>query len=227
LLEGRSTLSPHILPRREFMADLLSWFLAGLGLGTYYIYSLNAPFLTGVKVLAGCLSFGILGGMLCFLTMERRIIGFLIEKEAEIPFNPNKFFSVSSKMFLFVVAILMFMVLVILLMVFMDINFLLTHKDSFGPEIYEGVFKEIVFAFAVLFILSLTIFGRYSRNLKLILTHHLRVMDNISKGNYENKVPVVSNDEFGMIAAKTNEMITGLIERDACQISFGRYVTPK
>jgi len=52
-------------------------------------------------------------------------------------------------------------------------------------------------------------------------------MEDISRGNYNNQVPVVTSDEFGMIAAKTNEMIKGLKERDFCQISFGRFVTPE
>ncbi|NNK85397.1 MAG: adenylate/guanylate cyclase domain-containing protein [Desulfobacterales bacterium] len=52
-------------------------------------------------------------------------------------------------------------------------------------------------------------------------------MEDISQGNYNTQVPVVSNDEFGLIAAKTNEMIKGLKEGDFCQISFGRFVTPE
>ncbi|MFH0845185.1 MAG: adenylate/guanylate cyclase domain-containing protein [Pseudomonadota bacterium] len=52
-------------------------------------------------------------------------------------------------------------------------------------------------------------------------------MEDIGQGHYDKRVPVVSNDEFGLIAAKTNELIDGLRERDFCQISFGRYVTPE
>jgi class 3 adenylate cyclase len=89
------------------------------------------------------------------------------------------------------------------------------------------VFKEILFAFSVLFALSLVILGRYSKNLKAILATPLNAMEGVAQGKYDTRVPVVSNDEFGLIATKTNDMISGLEERDQCQISFGKYVTPE
>ena len=119
------------------------------------------------------------------------------------------------------------MVIVILLMVFVDINYLLTNKDLFGPDIYMGVFKEILFAFVVMIVLSLVIMRRYSQNLKNILSIQVKAMEGVVDGKYDTQVPVVGNDEFGLIAAKTNYMIKGLKERDFCQLSFGKYVTPE
>ena len=52
-------------------------------------------------------------------------------------------------------------------------------------------------------------------------------METISGGDYNTQVPVVSNDEFGLIAAKTNEMVNGLKEREMCEVSFGKFVTPE
>ncbi len=146
--------------------------------------------------------------------------------KSDLSFSPRRILSVSGKMLFFVLTVLFFMVLVVLLMIFMDINYLLSHREL-GPDIYMGVFKEILFAFGVLLLLSLVILGRYSQNLRSLIARQLDVMSDISQGNYNTQVPVVSNDEFGLIAAKTNEMIRGLKERDFCQMSFGRYVTPE
>ncbi|MFH1351348.1 MAG: adenylate/guanylate cyclase domain-containing protein, partial [Pseudomonadota bacterium] len=217
----------HSLAWGEFLSDLLTWVLIGLVMGTVYLVYFQAPVLTGIKVLMGCLSFGLFGGMLSFLNMEKRVITFLKDKKPDISFSPTRILSVSKKMLFFMITVLVFMVLVVLLMVFMDIQYLLAHKEAFGPDIYMGVFKEILFAFVVLLVLSIIILGRYSQNLKSIIALQLGVMEDISRGNYDAQVPVVSNDEFGMIAAKTNEMVKGLKEKDFCQISFGRYVTPE
>ena len=196
-------------------------------MGGLYLAYFHAPFLTGVKVLMGCISFGLFGGMLSFLDMEKRLMGFLSRTKPNISIRPEKILSVSRKMLFFMITVLVFMVLVALLMVFMDINYLLTHKEAFGSDIYLGVFKEILFAFTVLLVLSLIILGRYSQNLKKIIDLQEAAMEGISQGNYEARVPVISNDEFGLIATKTNELITGLKERDFCWLSFGRYVTPQ
>lgn len=214
-------------PWREFLADLLAWTLVGSIMAGLYLGYFRAPFLTGVKVVLGCISFGLFGGMLSYLAIEKRIMTVLRDDSGRVLPGPKRVISVSRKMLFFTVTVLFFMVITALLMIFMDLNYLLAHKDLFGPEIYAGVFKEILFAFAVLLFLALLILGRYSRNLKGIMDIQLGVMEDISRGKYQSRVPVVSNDEFGLIAAKTNEMIGGLLERDFCHQSFGRYVAPE
>jgi len=217
----------YSLPWREFAGDLALWGGIGMGMSAFYILHLGAPLLTGAKILLGCISFGLLGGMLCFLWMEGRIIAFLQNTTFEIPISPKKIFSVSDKILFFMIIVIGFMVTAILLMVFMDLSYLLEQGGSSDTEIYLGVFKEIAFAFGVLLFLSFLILGKYSRNLKAALSLQLEVMRKISLGDYESPAPVVSNDEFGLIAAKTNEMMIGLKERDLCRLSFGRYLTPE
>ncbi len=218
----------YTLPWHEFRADLACWMIAGSLMAAIYISYFGSPLLTGVKVFLGSLCFGLFGGMLSYLATEKRIIGLLQTAGTMKPTaHPKKVFSVGTKMLFFMITALLFMVVSILLMVFMDINYLLSHKDMIGPEVYYGVFKEILFAFAILLFLSLTILTRYSRNLKSILSVQVEAMENVTRGEYETLVPVVSNDEFGMIAAKTNEMIRGLQDGAVCQVSFGKYVTPE
>jgi adenylate cyclase len=217
----------YSLPWREFIADLAIWLLIGGFMAVFYVLHLQAPFLTGLKIFLGSVSFGLFGGMLCYLSAEKRIMDFLKEAKVVSGSNPKKLLSVSKKMLFLVITVLFFMVIVMLLMFFMDLNYMLTHRNSLDPSIYYGVFKEILFAFVVLLLLSVSILGQYSRNLKATLALQLDVMEDIGRGNYDTRIPVVSNDEFGLIAAKTNEMISGLKEREACEISFGRYVTPE
>lgn len=219
--------SPHALPWQEFRGDLIAWSVAGLCIAFLYLRFYHSPFLTGVKVMMGCISFGLFGGMWSFLRAEDRLMSRLQCARETVAAVPGRILSVSTKMVFLMLTVLFFMVLVILLMVFMDLNYLLAHKDSIGPEIYAGVFKEIVFAFSVLLVMSLMILERYSRNLKRILAIQVKTMESIGRGEYDVRVPVVSNDEFGIIAAKTNELIEGLKERDVCQISFSKYMTPE
>mgnify|MGYP006282457967 CR=1 FL=1 len=222
---GRSTL--YTLPWRAFAVDFSLWVLIGCGICLFYVLHLDAPLLTGLKVLLGCISFGLLGGMLCFVSMERQLIEHLRSVPGEILVTPKGRSSVSKKMRFFMLTVLGSMTVAILLMVFMDIHYLLRHGNLPAGDIYFKVFQEIAFAFAVLLVLSLLILGLYSRNLKAVIRLQLEVMEQITRGNYQTRIPVVTNDEFGTIAAKTNEMIQGLKERDFCQMSFGKYVTPE
>ncbi len=202
--------------------------MAGGLIATLYLAYFSAPGLSAIKIVLGCLSFGLFGGMLSYLATEKRIINLLKTsgfKEA-VP-TPKRILSLSTKMLFFMVTVMLFMVLAILLMVYMDIDFLLANMDQMGPDIFWGVFKDILFAFTVLLFLSLIILARFSQNLKSILDIQVGAMERISQGEYDTHVPVVSNEEFGLRAARTNEMIKGLRERDICQVSFGKYVTPE
>jgi len=53
----------------------------------------------------------------------------------------------------------------------------------------------------------------YSRNLKLLFENETKVLEQVSQGNLAQKVPVATNDEFGLIAGHTNNMIDGLRHR--------------
>lgn len=185
----------YSLPWREFITDFAVWLLTGLSIALLYVFYSHAPVLTGLKVFLGCIAFGLFGGMLCFLSMEKKIIEFLKTMKSQVPFSPKRVVSVSSKMLFFTITVLLFMVVAILLMAFMDINYLLEHKDSLSIDFFFSLFKEILFAFVVLLVLSLFILGRYSQNLKTNLSIQLGVMEDISRGNYDAQVPAVTNDE--------------------------------
>lgn len=217
----------YTLPWREFRTDAILWVVMGLGIAGLYYGLYQSPWLTGLKILLGACCFGVFGGMLSFLLMESRIIHLFRQVPPDQISFPPTFFSVSRKILLFMTTVLVFMAMSVLLMVFMNVRYLVEGGVAGGPDIYLAIFWEILFSFGVLLTLSLVMLGLYARNLRAILALQLEVMEDIGRGRYESRVPVVSNDEFGLIAAKTNEMIRGLREREVCEISFGRYVTPE
>mgnify|MGYP006289429355 CR=1 FL=1 len=55
----------------------------------------------------------------------------------------------------------------------------------------------------------------------------LKVVENVEKGDFNQRIRVVSNDELGVLAEAGNRMIQGLAERERVRESFGRYVTPE
>lgn len=55
----------------------------------------------------------------------------------------------------------------------------------------------------------------------------LGVVEEVEKGDFNQRITVVSNDEIGVLGEAGNEMIHGLAERERLRESFGRYVTPE
>ncbi len=213
------------LPWQAFVADLTAWTVAGLVMVfIYYVFFI--PFAsTGIKVLVGCAAFGIFSGMLGYLSTERRIVRKLKQRRT-FSMPSGSLLTVSKKIFVLIVTVLGIMAFSILLMVLLDVYYLIG-QDFSQPEIYWGIFKEIAFALCVLLGISMVIVRRYGSNLTEILDTQLAAMDEISRGNLEKQVPILSSDEFARVAEKTNLMMLGLKERDFCRSSFDKYVSPE
>jgi class 3 adenylate cyclase len=213
------------LPWRAFMADLTAWMVAGsVMVVVYYVFFI--PFAsTGIKVLVGCASLGIFSGMLSYLSTERRIVRKLKGRKT-FSMPSGNLLTVSKKIVALIVTVLGIMAFSILLMVLLDVYYLIG-QDFSRPEIYWGIFKEIAFALCVLLGISMVIVQRYASNLTEILDTQLAAMDEISRGNLEKQVPILSTDEFARVAEKTNLMMLGLKERDFCRSSFDKYVSPE
>ena len=213
------------LPWQAFVADLTAWTVAGLVMVfIYYVFFI--PFAsTGIKVLVGCAAFGIFSGMLGYLSTERRIVRTLKGRRT-FSMPSGSLLTVSKKIFVLIVTVLGIMAFSILLMVLLDVYYLIG-QDFSQPEIYWGIFKEIAFALCVLLGISMVIVRRYGSNLTEILDTQLAAMDEISRGNLEKQVPILSSDEFARVAEKTNLMMLGLKERDFCRSSFDKYVSPE
>lgn len=55
----------------------------------------------------------------------------------------------------------------------------------------------------------------------------LEAVQRVGQGDYQVRVPVVSNDELGQLGDAGNAMIRGLAERQLLREQFGKYVTPE
>ena len=218
----------YSMPWKAFLSDLLTWIVIGLLIATIYLFYYHSFVSTFAKIAVAGLFFGIFGGMLGFLDMEGRVIS-ILEKAGHQSETPRKMLlTVSRKMAFFMATIIFFMAFIILLVVLLDIYYLVENNTlAEGTSIYIVVFKEVLFVFAVMLTVSMIIIQKYSRNLKRVISIQQGVLEEVAAGNYDTRVPLVSNDEFGQIASKTNDLIIGLRERDVCYMSFGKYVTPE
>jgi class 3 adenylate cyclase len=81
-------------------------------------------------------------------------------------------------------------------------------------------------AVGVSFTVSLELVALVFRSLMASLNEFQRATDEVRRGNFEARVPVVSADEAGELAQSFNSMVEGLAERERLQEAFGAYVDP-
>jgi sigma-B regulation protein RsbU (phosphoserine phosphatase) len=201
-------------PRRIFMLELGLCLVAGVLLNAYNIVAYALPLINTTAMMVGCAVAGFFIGLDSALARERRVIQEAMSWERTLPL-PTRLFPMTRK-FSFVALITSLFVALVLAMVFARDIVWLTKIGQDAASIAHAqmsVSIEIFFLMAVLMVLVVNLIISYSRNLKLLFKNETKVLEQVSQGNLAQKVPVATNDEFGLIAGHTNNMIDGLRHR--------------
>ena len=196
------------------MLELAVCLFAGALINAYNIIVYDLPFLSSLSMMIGCSVAGFFIGLDSALAQERKVIQVSMSWARTQPL-PRRLFSMTRK-FSFVALITTLFVALVLAMVFArDIVWLskIGQDEASIVKAQLSVTYEIFFIMAVLMILVVNLIISFSSNLKLLFNNETRVLEQVSQGDLSRKVPVATNDEFGLIAGHTNNMIDGLRHR--------------
>ncbi len=180
------------------------------------------PVGSGVKVGVGFLTVGFFLGLQGYLRRQRDALragtGVMIEQIRS---------SLVARISLILILSIAFATAIIFLVVSKDLNWLAEQPPG-AIRYYRGaVLFEVVFVMAVMLALLVHLVLSYARNLRLLFRNQTTILEKVSEGQLDAYVPVLSNDEFGSIAAHTNRMIDGLKEKEKIQSVFGKSFSPR
>lgn len=202
-----------------FIAELAVWLIAALFTTYYNIYQYDFPFESGMKVLLGSFTLGFFTSTYFVLKHEAALM--VLKSKAPTTVTKQKYFSITAKFQTFSMVSYAVIVTIILLLIKKDLATLAQYEN-----IFQALIIEIIFVFAIIFIGSIFILRRYSQNIKLSFELHLKALDQVSQGNYQVHIPMVSNDELSLIAQHGNRMLEGLKEKERVKQIFNKYMSP-
>lgn len=165
------------------------------------------PIESGLKILTGFASTGMLTGILLYTIRKVR----LFKRTAESPNLPTEqYTSISKDLLTFAVVIIVLVLVNGIFLVVKDLRWMITLEESqlvwaTKSVIIEVVFVAIAYSFYIILIASF-----YSKYLKLQLHNQTNVLDAVSKGILTNSAKILGNDEFTIVAQHTNKMIQQL-----------------
>lgn len=214
-------------PWQYLQVDLSMWMLTGILVTGWNAYHYAFPIESGLKVVLGCVTLGIFSASYLALKVEHELIQCLSEDANTLALiDRGKFFSITTKFFIFTVLSILVVTTVLLLLIYKDFIYVIDTLSMDEPFEFIWIAREILFVMAVLLTGSFAVARQYSRNLKLMFELQLKAFVAVEKGNYETFVPVINHDEFGIIAEQTNQMIVGLKEKVRIEKAFGKYMSP-
>lgn len=211
-------LEPRLMPQGEpftlsiyqFAIDLGLFVAVGVGVALFNHFVFGFPLESGGKVLVGCAMFGIFAGLDNGLRRERRTPSPL-DRLTE---TPRKIFPITDRLFVIFVCVGVFTGAVAGLVIVKDIDYLIAHiDDEPHAKLRRAIFIDIGFVIGTVLLLAMRLLWSYGNNLAYILRLQIDGLAQVSAGKLDTFVPIITRDEFSLIAARTNRMIASL--RDA------------
>ena len=200
-------------PRRQFALELALCLAAGGAVGLFNRLVHDFYLISALSLLSGCLFIGFFMGLDMALARERGAIYRALEKNAGMR-PPRRYYPMTRKFSLVAFTTILLICIVLALIIARDFAWLADQSDPAALKTAERiVMLEVFFIMTVLLGVVANLIFSYSRNLKLLFDNETQVLEQVSRGNLNQMVPVATRDEFGVIAGHTNSMIEGLRHR--------------
>lgn len=205
----------HRQSTRLLALDFVIFIAAGLGVGVYHHLFWGFPVFSGVEIVVGFATIGLFAALDLSLEWEHKVIVQADMSVGSLP-GPESFFPQTRRFAYLATGIIVFVTLILLMLLMRDISWLQSQERAAEnlPSLLWSVVWEVLFVMGILLALTLVLVYSYARNLKMLFRNQTTVLEMVSRGQLDTKVPVVTNDEFAVIAGYTNTMIDRLVERE-------------
>jgi class 3 adenylate cyclase len=187
--------------------------------------SRTAVILAARAIMVGFISAGIMS-LWIESYARRRLIPFLFPQGRLAEVKGVARYSISRRIRLFY-RLGSLVPMAILVVTLMTLQWQLDSQFISAREYGSGVLVFCLVLFLVFFVTLSVLNKLINRSIVGPLENILSAVTKIKEGDLQTRVKVVSNDEIGVLADATNEMIQGLRERELLKDTFGKYITPE
>jgi len=210
--------------RRSFQVDLGLYVTAGLAVAVFNTLAFGFPPGSGLKVLIGFVGLGFFIALDLSLELERDLAGHFQQTGRNLQLTGD-YFPVSRKLGLFASVLAILVSVVFFLVVNKDLQWLLDVSQTVPlRDAQQSILKEFVFVAIVILGHVLNVIQSYAKNLSLFFDAENGVLERTNRGDLDGRVPISTNDEFGIMARHTNLMVDAIRQRTE-EIQLTRDVT--
>jgi|GEM_PF-595423 len=94
-------------------------------------------------------------------------------------------------------------------------------------KIHDSILLEIGFCLLTIFGFLFFIAEQFIENVKALLRMKAKLFENFRKESFDQFLPVLRHDEFGVISNDVNQIVLQLAEKNRVRSIFGKYISPK
>ncbi|MBF0251432.1 MAG: HD domain-containing protein [Alphaproteobacteria bacterium] len=192
---------------RAFWLELGLFVASALGLTAFNAVVHGFPVESGLKVLVGIAGLGFFAATDIALAEERALARDIAQGGEPVAVDGGHF-PMTAKMMAFAVVSVVVLVTVFMLLVVKDLDWIVEVGATIPlSDARLSILKEFAFILAVALPHAINVIRSFSLNLHQVLALQNGVLGAVTGGDYTRHVPVARNDEFGLMAARTNVMV--------------------
>ncbi len=209
-------------PRRQFIFDMVVYLFIAISLFSIQYLGYMVPANDSFKIIIAALIIGYFASIDNALTRERY---WFTHNDHET----NKefaFTSLTSRMSLFLTLTVLIAMAATASVAFIDLGGLVEASAAERDAVVQLFAIDLFFVFCVILILTMRLIYSYSLNVQHIFNMQLNILQGVEKGNFEHYVPILTRDEFGLLAKQINTMIDGLRDKERLRYTLEKIVSP-
>ncbi|MFV2057007.1 MAG: adenylate/guanylate cyclase domain-containing protein [Thiohalomonadales bacterium] len=97
---------------------------------------------------------------------------------------------------------------------------------SVSTDTRQEFIVEALFILGIIFSLTTRVIFSYSLNVQYLFERQMEILQDVENDKLDHYIPVMTRDEFGIIAQQTNQMIDKLREKEKIQKTLESIVSP-
>lgn len=209
--------------KAQFFLEQKVLTITGFTLAISNIILYDFPLESFLKIILGTLMLGIFIGIDQALIREHITIKEYVKKGINLCVTQT-FISIPAKFISMSILMIGSISTILLMAIKKDLDWF--HEEGIHLDFVKAqmsILGEISFIILIILGYSIRIILMFGSNLKILLKHQNEALKKVGKGDLKTIVPVVTHDEFGIMAEGTNAMILDL-QRQQDQIKQTRDV---
>ena len=196
--------------KAQFFLEFKVLSITGFALAISNIISYDFPLESSLKVIFGTMMLAIFIGIDQALVREHYTINEYVKKGVNVTVS-QIFLSIPAKFIAMSIIMIGSITAILLMAIKKDLDWF--HEEGIHLDFLKAqlsILGEISFIILIILAYSIRIILLFGNNLKILLKHQNEALQKVSHGDLNTHVPVVTYDEFGLMAEGTNTMITDL-----------------
>lgn len=209
-------------PKRQLIFEIVIYVFAGVALFCIEILINEQVYIVASKLFSGVLIMGYFASIDSALKREHDCFLKLNHNQSNI----QNTIPVSRRISLFLTTTLLVVILANTLSAYSYMSLDIMNQGKVDETLKNAYLIETLFTLGIVVSLTLRLIHSYSINLQHMFDIQVDALQHIQDGKLEDYVPVLSRDEFGVIAQKTNLVIDELREKEKIRQTLESIVSP-